>query len=178
MICALACAFAGCRAPAAKPDLSGYLENRKAAVFVFLAPDCPLSQRYTLTLNELHAEFRDDGIGFYGLVAGNDFYQSEIDRFSNEYKLAFPVRQDPDFALADLWGASKTPEAFFVSASGETLYKGAIDNWYEGLGAPRTVITEHYLKDALDNFLLGKDLRHKETAAAGCFIERKRYSPD
>src|SRR5262245_11930249 len=70
LICLLASLpLAGCSAPRSKPDLSLFLENGKAAVFIFLAADCPLSENYTLTLNELAAEFKGRGIRFYGLVA-------------------------------------------------------------------------------------------------------------
>lgn len=173
LICALALPLKGCHAPTAKPDLSFFFENHKAAVFVFLAPDCPLSRNYTLTLNKLHAQFRDAGVGFYGLVAGDAFQKNDIDGFNKEYKMTFPLLPDRNFALADLWGAMKTPEAFVVNAGGKVIYKGAIDNWSAELGQYRTVITRHYLRDVLTDFLRGRDVSYRETAAIGCFIERK-----
>jgi hypothetical protein len=45
--------------------------DKKAAIFVFLAPDCPLSQNYTLTLNNLAKDFEPKGIGFYGVFSGD-----------------------------------------------------------------------------------------------------------
>ena len=58
LICLLASTLAGCHATVTKPDLSSFLNGHKAVVFVFLAPDCPLSQNYTLTLNELNSSFQ------------------------------------------------------------------------------------------------------------------------
>ncbi|MBI2149678.1 MAG: redoxin domain-containing protein [Acidobacteria bacterium] len=162
-----------CNAAAKRPDFSSYVKDDKAAVFVFLAPDCPLSQNYTLTLNQFHSEFQRRGTRFYGVVPGNRFQNNEVDAFAKKYSLAFPLLRDGDFTLADFLGAMTTPEAFVVSAAGETLYKGAIDNWASALGQHRQVITEHYLRDVLDGLLSGRVVPYRETRAVGCIIERE-----
>src|SRR2546426_4819763 len=104
----LGLSFIACQKPTRRADLSPLVANHKASVFVFLAPDCPLSQNYTLTLNNLHAQFRDDDAGFYGVVAGDSFEKSEIDGFVKTYKVSFPVLHDRDFHLTDFFGAVKT----------------------------------------------------------------------
>jgi peroxiredoxin len=172
LIFVFVCLFTSCAGPEEKQELSPFLQNKKAAVFVFLAPDCPLSQNYTLTLKQLHADFQAQAIGFYGLVAGDAFTKSEVDDFTSKYNVGFPVLADRNFAIADLLGATKTPEAFVVSPEGKTLYKGAIDNWAADLGQRRQVITEHYVRSVLDSFLKGLEIPHRETTAVGCFIER------
>jgi hypothetical protein len=156
-----------------KPDLSSFLKDHKAAVFVFLAPDCPLSQNYTLTLNELHSQFQAGGVGFYGVIAGDSFQKNDIDAFVEKYNVKFPMVQDRNFALTDFFGAMKTPEAFVVTQAGVTLYKGAIDNWAVELGQHRQTITQHYLQDVVASFLEGRQIPFHETDAIGCFIERK-----
>jgi hypothetical protein len=158
--------------PARNP-VTPLLQNKRAAVFVFLAPDCPLSQSYTLTLNNLAKEFGPGGIGFYGVFAGDDTSAKAMSDFVTAYHVSFPAIRDPEFTLADFFGATKTPEAFLSDSKGYTLYKGAIDNWAPELGEHRTVITQHYLYDALDGVRAKKALQVKETQAAGCFIERK-----
>ncbi len=168
----LGLSFVACQKPARRADLSPLVANHKASVFIFLAPDCPLSQNYTLTLNNLHAQFRNDA-AFYGVVAGDGFKQSEIDGFVKTYKVSFPVLHDRDFRLTDFFGAVKTPEVFVVNRQAETLYKGAIDNWAADLGEYRTIITSNYLRDVLNGFLRDNDVPLKETHAVGCFIERR-----
>jgi thiol-disulfide isomerase/thioredoxin len=158
--------------PAPSP-VTPLLQNKRAAVFVFLAPDCPLSQSYTLTLNNLAKEFEANGIGFYGVFAGDDASTKAMDDFVATYHLGFPAIRDPEFKIADFFGATKTPEAFLADSTGHTLYKGAIDDWAPELGAHRTVITQHYLYDALDSVRANKAFQVKKTQAAGCFIERK-----
>ena len=176
LICVVASALAACRG-ATKPDLSLFLKDNKAAVFVFLAPDCPLSQNYTLTLNRLHSEFERKRIGFFGIVAGDGFQKNDIEAFVKQYNVRFPVLPDRNFDLADSFGATKTPEAFVVAPDGKTLYKGAIDNWAVESGQHRSVITDHYLRDVLDNFLKGHRIPYPETTVIGCFIERKGRLP-
>jgi hypothetical protein len=53
----------GCASLGNSP-IAPLLEGRQAAVFVFLAPDCPLSQNYIATLNDLRAKFQASGIEF------------------------------------------------------------------------------------------------------------------
>jgi thiol-disulfide isomerase/thioredoxin len=156
----------------ARNPVTPLLQNKRAAVFVFLAPDCPLSQSYTLTLNNLAKEFGANGIGFYGVFAG-DTPAKAVDDFVATYHVSFPAVRDPEFRIADFFGATRTPEAFLADSKGHTLYKGAVDNWAPELGEHRTVITQHYLYDALDSVRTNKAFQVKETQAAGCFIERK-----
>ena len=163
---------AACRKdiPAPIPDL---IQGNNASVFVFLAPDCPLSQNYTLTLNTLQAQFRTNSVGFYGVVPGDHFQKEEIDSFVRKYKIDFPVLPDRDLDLAEFFDATKTPEVFAADSEGKIVYRGAIDNWADGLGQHRQVITANYLLDALGSVIRNEDVQVKATEAVGCFIERR-----
>ncbi len=70
-------------------------------------------------------------------------------------------------------GATTTPEAAVLSAKGELLYRGRIDNRLEDFGKQRVQITEFDLKDALHAILAGKAVPHARTRALGCAITRK-----
>ena len=65
-----------------------------------------------------------------------------------------------------------TPEVFTVDASGDVLYKGAIDDWVGELGQHRSVIRGHYLRDALTDIVRDRPVELSETQAIGCYIER------
>jgi hypothetical protein len=147
------------------------LKNNKASVFVFLAPDCPLSQIYTLTLNELHRRFADEGIGFYGVVENSNYEKREIDDFITQYRIGLPIALDPHSTLSQFFGAMVTPEVFVVNSEGNTIYQGAIDNRTPELGQHRTIITEHYLQDALIDFIRTGNVSVRATKPVGCFIE-------
>jgi AhpC/TSA family protein len=136
-----------------------------------MAPDCPLSQSYTLTLNQLEENFRESGVGFFGVVTGVKYERKEIDGFISQYQIRMPMVLDPDATLARFFDATVTPEAFVVSPEGMLVYRGAIDNWAPELGQHRTVITEHYLLDALNSFIKTGNVPLARTKAVGCFIE-------
>lgn len=152
-------------------DLSS-LRDDPVSVFAFLAPDCPLSQNYTLTLSQLAEKFAPDGVRVYGVISGGWFDEKEVDDFVRTYGIDFPVLMDDDYVLADLFGAMVTPEAFAMDPGGRVLYGGAIDNWAGELGQHRTVITEHYLRDAIASILSGGFPEITKTQAIGCYLER------
>lgn len=170
--CVLLLSLNGCNG---RPSLDfPSLKDHRASVFVFLAPDCPLSQNYTLTLNNLHAQFDGAMVAFRGVIAGVHYSDKEVDDFVRTYKIGFPVLRDRDLRLADFFDARATPEVFAVDSRGETIYRGAIDNWAVDLGQHRSVITAHYLMDALHSFIQDGTVQTRETRAVGCFIERNR----
>jgi hypothetical protein len=172
IVCAILLLGSACsrRVPA---PIATFIENKHGALFVFLATDCPLSQNYMPTMNNLSRQFADNGIGFYGVFSQADLARKTLDDFTSTYSMSFPAVQDTQFKLADFFGATTTPQAFLADPAGQTLYKGAIDNWAPELGQHRTVITEHYLLDALESLRDNKPVKVKETTAVGCFIERK-----
>ena len=164
--------LAGCARTADNP-VAPFLQGKRAAVFVFLSPDCPLSENYTLTLNNLHKEFASNGIEFYGVFSGYGVSKASMDNFVAAFRVNFPVMLDADAKIADFFEAMKTPEVFLTDAKAKIIYKGAIDNYAPELGQHRAVVTEHYLLDALSSVRDSKPVQVKQTEAVGCFIERK-----
>lgn len=132
-----------------------------------------MSQSYTLTLNQLEETFHGIDIGFFGVVTGDKYKHQEIDGFISQYRIRMPIVLDPEATLARFLDATVTPEAFVVSPEGKSVYRGAIDNGAPELGQHRTVITEHYLLDALDSFIKTGSVPVRSTKAVGCFIERR-----
>src|SRR5689334_15763595 len=47
------------------------IKKNTASVFIFLLPDCPACQSYSLTLNRFNEKFKPEGIVFYGIFPGN-----------------------------------------------------------------------------------------------------------
>lgn len=149
---------------------SALSKNAGIALF-FLSPECPLCQNYSVTIDRIQGKFNDDGIAFYGIVSGEYYSESDIKGFLLRYKLDLPILLDPEFKLAEYYGATTTPEVVLIGEGGEGLYQGAIDNWAISLGQKRLTITEHYLEDALSAHLQGEEINPKKTKAVGCFIE-------
>ncbi len=150
--------------------LSSLMRN-KASVFIFLAPDCPLSQSYTLTLNELSKIYLKNNILFYGIFPGTMYCIEKIKYFRQKYLIEFPILLDTNYTLTHLCNATITPEAFVIDSTGTILYSGRIDNWAYEVSKKRAQITEHDLQDALESIVNNKPIAVAKTKAVGCFIE-------
>jgi len=85
----------------------------RAVCFAFLHPACPLAQEYGPVLNALADDFADEGIRFVGVVCelGD---AGEVEEYRREFGIAFPIRLDTGFTLAEALDATVTPEVVLV----------------------------------------------------------------
>jgi len=147
-------------------------KSDKATVIVFLSPQCPLCQSYSLTINNLVKQHKNNGIRFIAVVPGSDYTTDEIVAFKKKYKftdVAFFI--DPNKQLTKKISATITPEVFVINNANKIVYSGRIDNWAYALGKKRAVITEHNLATVLKQIATNKSLTYTKTQAIGCFIE-------
>lgn len=147
------------------------LHQFKATVIVFLEPDCPISQKYTLLLRQLAKSFSSKNVNLLAVYPMPYIKAEKIKTFAQKYQLPITHLIDSRQKLTKLVGASITPEVFLLNNEGKIIYQGMIDNWFYSLGKSRSVITEHYLTDALASYLAEKPIAVKKTTAVGCDIE-------
>lgn len=141
-------------------------------VFIFMSPECPLSENYSKTINELSATYADKNVRFHIVFPGIFYLRPQIEEFLKKYHLPTEmVIYDPDHSFKEYFSATITPEAFLTDVTGAILYQGAIDNWAITLGKQRQVITEHYVIEAIESVLNNKHIKIKKTRAVGCIIE-------
>src|SRR5690349_9431514 len=57
---------------------------------IFLSPECPLSQSYTLVLNDLQKKFSRE-LHLSGIIPGKAYSEKVVKQFIADYKLRFPV---------------------------------------------------------------------------------------
>ncbi|TAE86244.1 MAG: alkyl hydroperoxide reductase [Bacteroidetes bacterium] len=145
--------------------------GKGATVFIFISPECPLCQSYTLTINKLLTTYQTDSIRFLGIVPGQSFTTAETLGFKRKYKCNLTLLHDPNNKLTNLLKASITPEVFILNQQQKVIYQGRIDNWAYEVGRKRTVITEHNLRDAIEAFKKHQPITPPKTKAVGCFIE-------
>ncbi len=143
----------------------------RATVYVFLAPTCPISQAVTPALRALTAQYGPRGVRFVGVFPDGLLKPKEIIDFGRDYQLAFSLEADPRQVLARRLGARITPEAVVLTAYGQTVYRGRIDDSYARLGVRRTVVQHHELADALAALDAGRAVAIPRAEAVGCFIE-------
>jgi len=145
--------------------------HKKGAVILFLSPECPLCQSYSLTLRNLANMYQKVGIKFYAIIPGKSFSKQEILHYQRKYKLEeIAFYTDPNFELASFLQASITPEVTVINPKAEKLYQGRIDNWAYELSKKRKIITEHDLANVLEKLYLNQPVKPYKTKAIGCYI--------
>jgi hypothetical protein len=134
-------------------------------VTVFLACECPISQKYVPLLNSIYSRYKEFKWSF---VVPGKVSKSDISGFAKEFDVRFPLTVDRKGSTVNRLHAGTTPQVIIVRDS--VVYTGAIDNWFYELGKYRREATEHYLVDALEAIRQGNNPVVRETEAIGCPI--------
>lgn len=146
-------------------------DGRRVRVFVFLSTECPISNGYLKTLNELHAKFPANEVDLFGVVADSSVTRTQAANHFNEFKATFPILFDASGLLLQALKPTLVPEAFVLDRNGELVYRGAIDNAWEAIGRRRPKAEKEFLTDAITATLSDKDVSLAETKPVGCLIE-------
>jgi hypothetical protein len=136
---------------------------------VFLSPECPLCQNYSLPLNQLQKQYAGK-VEFFGVVPGRAYSTAEVLAFTAKYHIAFPVTIDSSKNLSTSLKATITPEVYLLGPKKEILYHGSIDNWIKDLGMQSARPTAFYLRDAIDQTLAHQPVRIPYNKPVGCLI--------
>lgn len=155
------------------PDTDGAEHSLKAlagkngAVLIFIATKCPVSNAYNDRMEKLAQDYKAKGINVIGINSNNTEPAAEVKSHAGEKHLTFTILKDDGNKIADRLGATRTPEAYVIDASGKLVYHGRIDNSQNTAN-----ITSSDLRDALDEMLSGKAITKTGGAAFGCSIKR------
>jgi thiol-disulfide isomerase/thioredoxin len=141
----------------------------KVVVLIFVRTDCPISNRYAPTIQQLSAQHRSDA-KFFLVYPGKDETPDAIRKHDREFGYTFASLRDPQHILVKQSEAQITPEAAVFDASRRLVYHGRIDNLYEDFGHARKTATTHELADAVEAAIAGKPLSGDATPAVGCYI--------
>jgi peroxiredoxin len=148
--------------------LKDLLAKNKAVAVIFVATKCPVSNAYNGRMAALGTEYAAKGIPVVGINSNKAELAPEVAAHAKEHGFTFPVVKDEGNRVADAYGAQKTPEVFVISAKGDLLYHGRID---ESQDDPKGVKSPD-LRNALEAILAGKPVPAAETKAFGCTIKR------
>lgn len=143
------------------------LKGKKGTVIVWLSAQCPVVKAYKDRINEIAAAYKDKGINFIGINSNATEDLTWVKSNAAEFGYQFPMLIDKGNVLADKWGATVTPEVYYLDNKNVLKYHGAIDNDRSGKN-----VQETFLKAAFDATLAGKAIEKTKTAAFGCSIKR------
>jgi thiol-disulfide isomerase/thioredoxin len=143
--------------------------DARATAFVFIHPDCPVSNRYAPELNRLHEEYAARGVRLFAVYPGREDDEAEIRAHYKDYGLRATALRDPEFQLADLARVTMTPEAA-VFVNDRLVYRGRIDDRAPRLGVWRPAAGVRDLADVLTRVTKGETPPFRTTQAVGCYI--------
>ena len=142
----------------------------KASVLFFLTPDCPISNSYAPEVNAIVRENADKPLRFHVVYTDADLKVEEARKHAAAFGYRCPVLLDPEHRLVAATGVTTTPEVAVVTADGQVVYRGRIDDLYPEIGVKRRTPTRRDLRDALEAVLAGKPVPTARTKAVGCSI--------
>ena len=141
----------------------------KIVVLIFVRTDCPVSNRYAPTIQQLSAKDADKAVFFLVYPSKKETADS-IRKHDREFGYALAALRDPQHILVKESQAQITPEAAVFDANRRLVYHGRIDNRYEDFSHARKTATTHELADAIAAAIAGKTLSGNATSAVGCYI--------
>ena len=148
--------------------------DAEALVLVQSCNHCPYVQAWENRMSALQREYGDRGFRLVA-VSSNDAEAYPEDSFeemrtrAKRRDFAFDYLYDEEQGVARALGAERTPEVFLFDRDRRLRYHGAIDDSRDDRSVSR-----HYLRDALDAVLEGREPPVAETPAVGCTVKWRR----
>jgi peroxiredoxin len=143
------------------------LKGKNGTVLIFVATKCPVSNAYNERMEKLAQDYKAKGINVIGINSNAAELAPEVKSHAANNKLTFTIVKDGGNKIADMFGATVTPEAFFLDASNKLVYRGRIDN-----ARDVSQVVSNDLRDALDAAVAGKPIAKSTATAFGCTIKR------
>lgn len=145
------------------------LAGEKAIVFVFVAPDCPISNRYAPEIERLSREHRVD-VAFWLVYPDRFASPGALAKHYKEFGYSFPALHDVDHNLVRWSGVTVTPEVSVYDRAHRLVYRGRIDDRVVSFGAIRTEPIVRDLQDTLAALRSGNAIAPRMTQAVGCYV--------
>jgi peroxiredoxin len=155
--------------------------DAKILVVVFTCDHCPTAQYYEERIKQIVTDYNDKGVALVAIMPndpkavrldemgwtdlGDSLDEMKIRARDNHFN--FPYLYDGDTeSVAHAYGPVATPHVFVFDVTRKLRYEGAIDN-----SERIQHVTKHYLRDALDALLAGKEPPVAQTKVVGCSIK-------
>ena len=141
-----------------------------ATVMIFYSSECPISNAYSPTLQELMGKYQQRPVEWVGICVDPDLSDAEVKTHARDFKLGFRIARDPLGSFARKIGATVTPETFVLDDKGQVRYHGRIDDQFVARRVRNASPSGSELRDAIASVLNGKEVAIAHVAAVGCPI--------
>lgn len=148
------------------------VKGESGLLVIFSCNTCPYVKLSEARIKEMADLAKKNKIGVI-LVNSNEAQRNDEDSFEAMKKYAatqnynFNYVVDKNSALADAFGATRTPHCFLFDAQA-LVYRGAIDDNIKDAKDAK----EHYLKDAIVAVGTKKGVKTNSSKSIGCSIKR------
>ena len=148
-------------------------KGENGLLVIFSCNTCPYVKLSESRIKEMGTVTKQNKVGMI-VINSNEAQRSEEDSFDamKNYAKAqgytFSYVLDKNSAVANAFGATRTPHCFLFDKAGKLAYRGAID---DNIKEPNDA-KEHYLKDAVVAVATGKAVKTSSTKSVGCTIKR------
>lgn len=143
-------------------------KDAKAIVLAFTCNHCPVAKAYEDRIIDIQKNYGPKGVQVVALCV-NDVEGDRLPAMkkrAEEKEFNFPYIYDETQQSARDYGATCTPHVFLLDEDRNVVYMGAIDD----NNNPEKV-EKHYLTDAIDAVLAGKEPPQTVTRQRGCSIK-------
>ncbi len=139
-----------------------------ATVVVFTANGCPYALAWHDRIQQVARDYADRQVAVVQVVGNDETGHPEDSLASMRLRvengeIAGPYLRDADQEAVAAYGATATPEVFILDRSGVVRYHGAPDADHDDPAQ-----NAQWVRDALDDVLAGRPVRHSSTSPAGC----------
>ena len=142
--------------------------DAKAIAMVFTCNNCPVAVAYEDRMIELAKAYKDKGLAVVAINVNKTEDLEAMKARAEEKGFNFPYVFDASQESAHEYGATCTPHVFLLDKNRTIAYMGSVD---DNMNASKA--EKHYLRDAVDAVLAGKQPEVKETKQVGCSIKWK-----
>ena len=147
--------------------------HAEALVLVQSCNHCPYVQAWEGRMKEIQRDYERRRARLVA-ISSNDAEAYPEDSFEEMRRRAeregfnFDYLYDEDQSIARALGSERTPEVFLFDRERRLVYHGAIDD-----NRDERAVSRHYLREALDAVLEGREPPIRETPAVGCSVKWK-----
>jgi len=145
--------------------------DSEVLVLVFSSNRCPTAKAYGDRMNALQREYGPKGVQLVAINSNDphlypaEDYPRMIERAAED-EYTFPYLVDDGQRVAKAYGATCTFHVFLLDRERRVRYQGRFD---DARIADR--VRSHYLVDALDDVLAGREVRTPVTRPFGCSLD-------
>ncbi|MGK0237209.1 MAG: peroxiredoxin [Candidatus Pelagisphaera sp.] len=156
-------------------------DEAKLLLVVFTCNHCPTAQYYEERIKDLATDYKDKGVALVAIspndpasvrldelgwaVRGDSFDEMKAHAINRGFN--FPYLYDGENEeVSKQYGPAVTPHAFLFDADRKLRYVGAIDD-----SERIQHVTAHFLRNALDALLDGRQPEVAETKVVGCSVK-------